>query len=122
MTKTARTPTYSREATRETSFHGLTPPHFSGAFELFGHASRRGMKGPCFLRGIRAHGGWGFRPTTMCTVLFFGQGPSSSICKGRTLGPGQDQGVEVEGTVFGAPETVNRDVTFQASPTNMRTS
>jgi len=40
MTRIARTPTYSREATRETSFHGLTPPHFSGAFELFGHASR----------------------------------------------------------------------------------
>ena len=38
MTKIARTPTYSREATRETSLHGLTPPHFSGAFELFGHA------------------------------------------------------------------------------------
>ena len=41
MTKIARTPTYSREATRETSFHGLAPPHFSGAFEPFGHASRR---------------------------------------------------------------------------------
>ena len=39
MTNIARTPTYPREATRETSFHGLAPPHFSGAFELFGHAS-----------------------------------------------------------------------------------
>ena len=79
------------------------------------------MKGPCFLRGIRAHGDWGFRPTTMCTVLFFGQGPSSSTCEGRTLGLG-DQGVEVEGAALGAPVTVNEDVTFQASPTNMRTS
>jgi len=39
MTNIARTPTYPREATRETSFHGLAAPHFSGAFELFGHAS-----------------------------------------------------------------------------------
>ena len=39
MTKIARSPTYSREATRETSFHGLAAPHFSGAFELFGQAS-----------------------------------------------------------------------------------
>jgi hypothetical protein len=48
MTKIARTPTYSRQATRETSFHGLAPPHFSGAFELFGHASRLGPAGGPF--------------------------------------------------------------------------
>jgi len=44
MTRIARTATYSREATRETSFHGLAPPHFPGAFELFGHASSRLLK------------------------------------------------------------------------------
>jgi hypothetical protein len=60
MTKIARTATYSREATREASFHGLAPPHFSGAFELFGHASGRVMKKPLarrrepFLSGIKA--------------------------------------------------------------------
>ena len=51
MTKIARTPTYSRQATRETSFHGLALPHFSGTFELFGHVSRSVMKKPWFLRG-----------------------------------------------------------------------
>ena len=73
MTKSARTPTYSREATRETSFHGLALPHFSGAFELFGHVSRRVMKRLWFLRGIRSCGRWGFAPTTTNAVLSSGQ-------------------------------------------------
>ena len=62
MTKIARTPTYSRQATRETSFHGLAPPHFSGAFELFGHASSRVMKGRLARRGEPSMGWLGPRP------------------------------------------------------------
>jgi hypothetical protein len=38
------------------------------------------MKKPCFPERIRTHGGWGEAPTTMCAVLFSGQGGFPSPC------------------------------------------
>ncbi|MCJ7708049.1 MAG: hypothetical protein MUO38_10565, partial [Anaerolineales bacterium] len=47
-------------------------------YELMTRDTKNVMKEPWFLRGIRNCGGWGFAPTTTVTVLFTGQGGSSS--------------------------------------------
>ena len=45
-----------------------------------GMGTRSVVKRPWFLRGIRVSGGWDFAPTTRYSVLFSGQGASSSPC------------------------------------------
>jgi hypothetical protein len=44
------------------------------------------MGKPCLVERIRICGGWGEAPPTTDTVLFSGQGGSSSPCWGRSSG------------------------------------
>ena len=88
MTNIARTPTYPREATRETSFHGLAAPHFSGAFELLGHASRSMLKMPALKEMNRHMWGVGEAHTPHMSASFLAAALFSSL-PGPRAAPGR---------------------------------
>jgi hypothetical protein len=113
MTKIARTPTYSREATRETSFHGLAAPHFSGAFELLGHASRSMLKMPALKEMNRHMWGVGEAHTPHMSASFLAAALFSSL-PGPRAAPGRRRRQEGGGSWLVVP--LSRNIINSSGP------